>query len=43
MKAKARSSIRTNKSVARTKGVDRGWGEGAPQACRALWRAQGPK
>ena len=24
-------------------GVDRGWGEGAPQACRALWRAQGPK
>ena len=26
-----------------SKGVDRGWGEGAPQACRALWRAQGPK
>ena len=21
-----------------SKGVDRGWGEGAPQACRALWR-----
>jgi hypothetical protein len=26
-----------------TRGVDRGWGEGAPQACLALWRAQGPK